>query len=369
MPEITCLIYTARDDYPFAGKAAGMHCFEPTMRTLAAQTFKDFEVVVVDALWESRSRWFEEHPQPFAVKHVPSRPNYWQERGRPGLSAQLNRGFIWADGRYIWMADEKCLFPQGHLELVATLCRAGYVPSAWYGLADRDPSNPSQNPENKHVSDQACPNITFDLLGFTRDDIYSMDHRAARFAVDSTLIMSWCHSQQYYGYSAVPTEAALAVNGFEELMDSQMALQDCEFGGRLGTYGCNIVMHRDLYVVSTPVARVKGYGGQISLQKVFKCNYAIYWYNKLTGRTANTELPPNYVEKVQEHVCRGTCEIRDACREGRVGESEVYPFCGGDQQALALEWFAHPPVVNLRDEVEKRKRSEPPYDRVYLNGG
>lgn len=138
MPELTVLIYTAQRDYPYAGKAESWHCFEPSLRTLADQTFKDFEVVLVDAHWEKRSDYFAKHPQPFPVKHVPTSPNYWHERKLPGLAAQLNRGFAWADGKYIWMGGENNLFPPHHLALAVELLRLGKLPAAWYVISDRD---------------------------------------------------------------------------------------------------------------------------------------------------------------------------------------------------------------------------------------
>jgi len=363
MPEITVLIYTARNDRPFAGKAEGLHCFEPVARTLAAQSFQDFELVVVDALWESRRSWFEDNPQPFAVKHVPSQPNYWQDRGRPGLSAQLNRGFVWADGRYVWMGDEKVLFPPHFLGLAAELFHAGTCPSAWYALADRHAGAHDPN-----VPPGPCPPADFDMLGFTRDDVFSVDHRAARFLRRDAL-QAACHPHNFYGYSGVPLEVAVAVNGFDQLMDGQMALQDCDFGTRLGLAGASLVMHRDLYVISTPVARAKGY---FSPHKAFKCNYAIQLYNELTRRRVNTALPAGYVEEVQGRVCRGACHLGRKCRAGsedpqmpgRIGESDVYPFCGGEQEALARQWFGEQPLVELGEEIARRKAGEVPYDRV-----
>ena len=362
MPEITVLIYTARDDFPYAGKAEGWHCFEPFLRTLADQTFKDFELVLVDALWEARSDWFADHPQPFPVKHVPSRPNYWQERGRPGLAAQINRGFIWADGRYVWMGGENNLFPSHHLALVSELCRSGKVPVAWYGMADRGlPGSPD--------TPQPCPEVTFDLQGFVRDDLCNMDHRAARFIGDPSLVISPCHNQHYYGYSSIPTEVAVVVNGFDELMDGRMALQDCDFGSRIAHAGCSLVMHRNLYVVEPPIRPTDGFGGGIRHQTAFQCNYAILLHNQLTNRRVNTRLPLGYVDDVRTRVCRGVCSVKDKCRDGSINESKQYPFCGGELESMALEWYAIAPEHDLAGERERRKRGESPYDRATIQGG
>ena len=374
-PEISVLIYTAREDYPYIGKAEGWHCFEPFLRTLSDQTFRDFELVLVDALWESRPDWFRDRPQPFPVKHVPARPNHWHELGRIGISAQINRGFAWVDGRYVWMGAENNLFPPHHLALVSELCRSGMTPVGWYGIADREYAfRPFDQPiaemgvERGTEVDtrKSCPNVSFNLHGFTRDDLGTMDHRASRFVVDPSLTVTQCHHQNYFGYSSVHTDAAIAVNGFDELMDGRMGLQDVDFGGRLDRYGCNLVMHRNLYVIEPPTKALQDggvFGGGIRHQVPFQCNYAIWWFNRLTNRRVNTSLPVGFIQDVQERVCGKACPIRDDCRGGRIGESKLFPFCSGEQQATALAWYTNPPGRNLSSERDLRKRSSPPYNR------
>lgn len=367
MPEISVLIYTARDDYPYAGRAERWHCFDPFLRTLAEQTFRDFELVLVDALWETRADYFERNPQPFSVKHVPASPNYWQQRGRVGLGAQINRGFVWADGRYVWMGAENNLYPPHHLALVAELCRAGKVPSAWYGIADRGLTDRGHSLTEPPA---ACAEVSFNLQGFTRADLYSMDHRAARFAVDPTLTISPCHQQHYYGYSSVPLDVAISINGFDELMDGIKSLQDCEFGSRVVRAGCSLVMHRDLYVVEPPTkqesGREAGYGGGIRNQDSFQCNYAILLHNELTGRRVNRRLPIGYVEDVRSKTCLSACSIKDKCAGGTIGESPMYPFCAGERESMAREWQAAAPDHELSTDREIRKRGLAPYDRGYV---
>lgn len=377
-PEITVLIYTARDDYPYVGKAEGWHCFEPFLRTLADQTFRDFELVLVDALWETRSDWFKNRPQPFPVKHVPSKPNYWQERGRVGLSSQINRGFVWADGRYVWMGAENNLYPPHHLALVAELCRSGKVPAAWYGSADRgcltwgsDGQLFYNNSAHEGKGTPGpCPDVSFNMHGFTREDLYTMDHRAARFADDTSLVISPCHHQHYYGYSSVPLDVADAVNGFDELMDGIKSLQDCDFGDRIVHAGCSLVMHRDLYVVEPPTKQESGtevgYGGGIRNMTSFQCNYAILMHNQLTGRRVNTGLSPGYVEDVQERICRGVCPIQEKCKGGSIGESPMYPFCAGEHEAMAREWHANISSRDLKSERESRRAGRAPYDKGFV---
>jgi len=364
-PDVTVLVYTARDEKPFAGKAKEMHCFEPVLRTLTDQTHKNFELVLVDALWETRPYWFNDHPQPFPVKHVPSSPNYWQQRGWPGLCAQINRGIAWADGDLIWMGAENNLFPPTHVELIWSLYKQGHIPVAWYGIADKDHECGSP----REIRDGECPETKFDLCGFTRNDIATMDHRAARFAQDPSLVLSPCHNQHYFGYSSIPTDVAIAINGFDELFDSQITLFDCDVGSRLEMHGVadRLIMHRNLYVIEPPAKM--DFGGGITRKKPFKCNYAMLLYNQLIRRSrANTALPDNFVEDVKEKICQQSCALREDCSAKRIGEGDVYPFCEGDDRNLVAGWLANAAPKSLENERELRKARLPPYNRGWING-
>lgn len=355
MPEITVLIYTARDDYPYAGKATDWFCFEPFLRTLADQTFKDFELVLVDALWETRADWFRDHPQPFVVKHVPSSPNYWHARGRPGLSAQLNRGFIWADGKYVWMGSESCLFPPHHLQLVSDLFRSGKVPVGWYcGERGRRPGGMYKLPASVPA-----------MQGYTADDLeLTIDPRVFSFQEDSSLVLFPVDGNLYYGYSGAPLDAAIAVNGFDEMLDGTKAFQDIEFGGRLHKHGCQLVMHRNLYAVEV-LARARGDGsyslGGVTLGGGFHCLHGVIGHQRETDRRVNRRLPVDYAEDVIARICRGSCAARVDCE----ATSSVFPLFGGTE-VTARERYVAAPDYELAAEREKRNRGEAPYDRGFV---
>lgn len=361
-PKISVVMYTARDDHPFDGRL-DWHCFDPVVKTLAAQTFKNFELVLVDMHWETRPDWFERNPQSFPVKHVPSSPNYWQQRKRTGLCAQINRGFTWADGELVWMCGENNMFPRKFLETAWRIHKSGHVPVAWYAVCGLDAGAP--HPE--------CPG-EFDVLGFTRNHVREMDHRAKPFVADPTLQVSPCHHQNYFGYSGVPTEAALEINGFDELFDGQWGLFDCDFGSRLDLAGYKMLHSRDLFVVEPPVVP-GGYAG-IGHHEAFKCHYAIYLHNRASRRKVNMPLASDYIEQVKRATCHGECVLKQRCAEGSgkdrseytVGESLYYPFCEGENSSLAKGLFAKPPVRDLRAESADRRAHRSPYDRGFFDG-
>lgn len=388
-PKITVLIYTARADYPYVDPT--WHCFDPVVKTLAAQTFKDFELVIVDMHYEKRPDWFAKNPQPFAVKHVPSSPNYWHERKRIGLCAQINRGFAWADGELIWMGGENNMFPPTLLERAWQVHRSGTVPVAWYAVCRTEAGTPHRD----------CP-ADFNLLGFTRAHVAEMDHRAKRFIDDRMLRTSPCHYQNYFGYSSVPTDTAVAMNGFDELLDGQCGLSDVEFGGRLDLAGKKMTLARDLYIVEPPVAPASviharngardgdpppAYEG-IWHQVAFKCHYAILLHNRATGRIVNRPLPAGYVEDVKARTCFGECGLKEKCAAGQkhaatpsppggtpadgsasqyIDESKYFPFCEGKNHEMAAAFFASPPVRDIAAERIDRRAGRAPFDRGFIS--
>lgn len=351
-PKISVSIFTARGDHPYTNP--DWHCFDPVVKTLAAQTFTDFELVLVDTLWDQRPDYFIKNPAPFPVKHVPSKPNYWQERGRPGLSAQINRGFVWADGELVWIGGEDNMFPPQHLERVWTAYKqTGKTPLAWYGICGA---------EKKDQPHPRCP-AQFDLLGYTQYHVTDMDHRGFQFVDNPNLQIADCHHQNYFGYSSVPLEAALRINGFDELFDGQWGLFDCDFGSRLNLAGVEMILSRDIYVMEPPVVSAGVYGGGIIRVDAFKCHYAIYLHNRASGRKVNSGLPDGYIEDVKRVACYGQCAIKAKCASGdpTVGERLYYPFCEGKTAQIARDWFRDAPVRDLVADREARRKGEFPY--------
>jgi glycosyltransferase involved in cell wall biosynthesis len=366
-PRLTVLIYTARTDYPFLSRP-DLHCFDPVTQTLAAQTFRDFELVLVDALWEDRSGWFAAHPQPYPVKHVPSSPNLWHLKGRPGLCAQLNRGLAWADGQLVWIGAENHLYPPHFLDLAWRLYEQGSIPVAWYAICDADIKPVDQVRESflwKH------PPVTFNLLGWTHESIYDVDHRAQRFVDDPALVLSPCHHQHYFAYSSIPLELAYALNGFDEAFDGDMHLLDVDMGSRIQlAYGDGVLaMHRDLWLMEPPAAK-DFWTPKIRRGEPIKCSYAMWWYNRLRGRArVNVPYPADWVDFVKERVCRGACLIKDRCstNDPEIGERKQYPFCESVDRELRQFWLDNLPVRDLEADAATRRRGEAPFDRGYMS--
>jgi hypothetical protein len=360
-PAISVLVYTARRDHPFVDRRE-LHCYDAVTASLQGQTFGNFELVLIDALWEQRGDWFKEHPQPYPVKHVPASPNIWHAMGRPGLVAQLNRGLAWCGGDLVFVGSESTLWPPHFMQQAWDLYQRGQIGVAWYAIlaAGGVPAH------------AWCPRLPIDCLGYSGDNVCDCDHRGKRFVDDPQAIVTPCHHQHYFAYSALPMDLALELNGFDEAFDGDVHLFDVDLGSRIEMAGRGgaLVMHRNLWCAEAKTD--DHWLGGITRRTLFKCGYAQWWYNRLTGRTrANTRLPDGWIEYIKREVCGRACPIMDSCAEESRkpqpgGEGVVYPFCAGPERELTEKWLAQIPVFELGDEIDKRRRGVAPYDRSHL---
>jgi len=82
--------------------------------------------------------------------------------------------------------------------------------------------------------------------------------------------------QWFYGYSSFSLDAALKINGFNELLDGSKGQEDQDFGIRLDMAGYKDVLYltKDLWVIEH-----EHYPCKIESPPVFKCNYGIIQYS------------------------------------------------------------------------------------------
>lgn len=117
----------------------------PTLRALARQTFRDFEVLIIECTQGTRP-WYE-RPSGLDVRTVPPRDTPWihepwPESMQPGpwhwsvrwpiVSCARNTAIVHARGeRLIFLAD-CAIFDEHLLEVMAEHVRRGVLPGSWY---------------------------------------------------------------------------------------------------------------------------------------------------------------------------------------------------------------------------------------------
>jgi len=315
---------------------------------LKKQRFKDFEVVVADCLYEYRPNLFDGEPfhadrLPFEVKHVPIHPNhrFWLDRGRWSVCGALNTAIIHSEGELLVRMDDCSEFDEDYLQKFWEGYQSGYWPMAMHTRyrAGR------QAYYNKEYRERGYEFITKDeedkriLDRIYREGDPIRDTRWPAVESEGRLIAP---PQWYYGYSSVTLEAALKVNGFNELMDGDKSQEDQEFGLRLAMAGYKnlFLLEKDLTVIEhehmPPDPRVIKPG-----LKPIKCNYAIYLLTqkKALWRANSERLQPTDIEFVRRTSLKPPCSPRPGMYQDD---------CNGPLFEL---WAEHQNIFDLREEA------------------
>lgn len=188
-PFISVLLCTVRGDHAFREHPDWI-LFDHVKEQLEMQTYRNFELVVVDGL-----RAFREFPRAsFEVKHVAPMVNLWTLNKKVAISTYRNTGIVIAAGDLIVNVDDTFTIPRIWLEAYAALYKQGQCGVATW----RD-----------------------------NDDKRLKPNEATRLAFRG----------EVYGYGSYPRKAALQLNGYNLAFDGSMYLEDVEFGVRLNDIG------------------------------------------------------------------------------------------------------------------------------------
>lgn len=316
---ISCILSTARHSFPIIG-LPNVHIFEPTLRSLEKQTFKDFELIICDALYPERKEWIERTKWSFPIKYVPVHPNhrFWFDRKRWSVCASLNTAILHAEGELLVRIDDCSEFDPLFLQMFWDGYRSGYFPLAMH-TRFRDGKQEYYN----EVSRQ-------DPVRDTRYPI--VKNRGGR-------MIAPYHA--YYGYSSLSLEAALKVNGFNELFDGDRSQEDQEMGLRLYMAG-----YKDMFILDVNHQVIEHEHMPIPPDVVIpnqgniKSNYALFLLSKNKNRwIANSQkLTEDEVEFVRQESLKPPSSPKPNCYEDD---------CRGPLFDL---WLSGQNVFDLREE-------------------
>ena len=207
MPAITVMLNTVRHTDAFRDSRDAVLCVADDM---AAQTFRDFELVVVDGIHAYRPDLFKTHTYPFSVTHVGPRQTPMVRDGRVAISAYKNTGIAHARGELLLTVDDCCWIDHEYLQRCWTSWSRDRVMLAAMAWAIQVPELPDGR-KAMLDTDGKC--------------VGSKDHP---------------HTPPMYGFASFSLEAALAVNGYDEMMDGSQGLEDIDMGIRLQKAGFRI---------------------------------------------------------------------------------------------------------------------------------
>lgn len=311
MTSISVILPTARDDYSITGMP-DLHILQPTVDSLKIQSFKDFELIIIDALHHTRPKLFRGGPfyadkLPFPIKHVPIEHNnrfnhrFWIDNRRWNVCGTLNTGIIHAKGELLVRIDDAAEFDSNYLKRIWEEYQMGYWLCGMHirylegkpaylndeyrkkGYEFSISAGYEYKADFEHNRDNILRKI-YGENGLIRDTRYEIVKKEGGRKI--------APPEWYYGYSSVPLEAALKVNGYDELFDGDKSLEDADMGSRLDMAG-----FRNKFLLDINHQIIENEHGPIAENlidnniKPIKCNYAVYLTNRKRNRwKANSEI-------------------------------------------------------------------------------
>ena len=344
MVDISVILPTARSDYPIIEEPE-LHMLEITINSLMKQTFKDFEVIIIDALHDTREFPFDKVT--FPIKHIPCHPNhrFWLGKKRWNVCGALNTGLIHAEGELIVRIDDCSELENTFLEHIWKAYQDGlWLQAMHIRFLGGKPARLDDEYREKGYE------ATFSKTWESKDhieilrNIYGEDGiiRDTRYpkVVESGGKMIAPY-QWMYGYSVFTLEAALKINGFDELFDGDKSQEDQDFGSRLDLAG-----YKDLFLLDVEHQVIEHEHEPIPSEIIerdapnIKCNYAIYLMNRHKNQwKANTiKLTEEDITFIREESLRPPCSPRP---------NFYIDDCQGDLFKL---WISNQSIFNLREE-------------------
>ncbi len=355
MYDISIILTTARDDFSIIGLPE-THILGPCIESLSRQTFKDFELIVVDSLIDLRPKMFKGEPfngdkLPFDIKHVSIHPNHrsWLERKMWNFNGALNTAIIHAEGELIVKLDDCCQFKDNLFETIWEEYQKGYFPLV---LHTKYRNGKQAYYTEKYRSDQLKSFTGFPKWKQNRkkqwqkrlSKVYeeSKPIRCSRWpVVENRGGRMIAPHNWFYGYSSFTLESALTVNGYDENMDPDKSLEDIDMGSRLEMAG-----YKDMFLLDEKLWTIEHEHLPISKHAISydglpcKCNYALYLCNRRKGRwrVNSDRLTEKDLEFIKEESRRPPC-------------SPTPDFYEGDMEGdLFNTWISRQPIFDLREE-------------------
>jgi glycosyltransferase involved in cell wall biosynthesis len=344
---ISCILATARESYPIIG-LENVHVLQPTLHSLEKQTFRDFEVVIVDARFPEKREWIEKRKWSFPIKYVPPNPNhsFWLGKGLWNVAGMLNTSLLYAEGDLVVRLDDCSEIPDAnYLQKFWDAYQNGFFALAMHvryhaGKPARVNEEYFQKgyeakyaklPETENR--KALLERLYGKNGIVRDTRWPTVERHGRMIAPP----EW-----FYGFSSFSLEAALKVNGFNELFDGVKGQEDQDFGIRLNMAGYKniFLLDKDLWVIEHEHLPCV-----VKSPEPFKCNYGLIQYEQLKGlfRANSWKLTLEDCEWIRWNICPKCLNYGRCLKETLKGQFYV-------EGELFKLWLERQRTFDLREE-------------------
>lgn len=198
--------------------------FEWALKSLNEQTYKDFEYLILDGLYDQRKDKVEDIIKKsevnFPLLYLKDKPSRWRCI-RPALCNARNTGLVFANGDYVVFHDDNCRLHPNWLERHVKWLSQGYIVAGNWLLY------------------QEIDNNGNGIIGR-----FGWEHRSGIVKSPQIISGGWL----YGGNFSFPLHVAEDINGFDELYDGEMGQDDIDFGIRAERKGYKIMYDPSCYL-------------------------------------------------------------------------------------------------------------------------
>jgi glycosyltransferase involved in cell wall biosynthesis len=222
-PFFSVIVATCRGDYPFVNSPDD-HVLDRIVDCCEKQTFKDFELIIVDLMYDYRSDYLKERIAglDFPVLHVIDKDSIFRDLMMIRICSAKNTGLLYARGQCVIFSDDGQDWSEDAFEQL----------HGW----------------GSHNAGATC-RLHRDN-GFGPVEIDSRWH-AYKMQGELRTKLVPAHGIGYLGgsLSMVPMERMLQCNGWDEMFDGSRQLEDADMARRLGATGLKMALEGHPQVV------------------------------------------------------------------------------------------------------------------------
>ena len=324
-PFLSVVLNSARPGFTMHGRK-DVHHFNQTLQSLAAQTYRNFELIISDTIYDIRGfDWSKVGYPGYSVFHVPVTHSLSKNMGYSSISATKNNGIMFSSGKMLFFLDDCSELPSNLLDIIV------------------------REYQTKKVFTNAMfiKKIGNELNG--RDCRWDILERAG---VDSLT-----NKTDVYGYMSFSMDAALKIGAFDEILDHGRQLDDVDIGKRLVLAGYKIAINKQAFVYEQEHSNESFCGEKgITFKTDIKCNGPIV-YLKYERRRGEDRIKANHrgftgeeigllrpCYKLAGETCvasgRGCCMIQNKAAYMQHPDCDIY--------------IANPPIFNLANQRQIR---------------
>jgi hypothetical protein len=303
-----------------------VHHFDLVIQALAAQTYRNFELIISDYLFDVREFNWGAMPGPgFPIFHTPITHSLAKNMGYCAICATRNSGIMFSSGSYLLFLDDCCTFTNDLL----------------------------QNIVHEYQTKKVFTNALFTRL--VGNEFSSRDCRWD--IIEASKQECLVNRTDTYGYLSCSLESMLKLNGACELYDWSRNLEDIDLGKRLVAAGYKISINRKIFITEQEHSSESFCGEKnIQFKENLHCDGPIL-YMKLERRHGNDFIQANRRGFTPEEMA-----LMKPCYKlsGEICLASSRRCCMVDNRVALMQhpdcdmYFRNPPIFDLANERQIR---------------